>query len=152
MDLMKWEGKAPRDLWDAFDSLRGEMEDTMNFLRLPDSAGLLDRTQAPAVDLVETDDEIIVKADLPGVQKNDLELTVTDSLLTIKGEKRAEANGEKRKIFRKETWVGSFGRTIELPSLIDTQKVRAELKDGVLTIEIPKKEEAKARLVKVSVN
>jgi HSP20 family protein len=104
------------------------------------------------VDLVETDDEIIVKADLPGVQKNDLELTVTDSLLTIKGEKRAEANGEKQKIFRKETWVGSFGRTIELPSLIDTQKVRAELKDGVLTIEIPKKEEAKARLVKVSVN
>jgi len=152
MELMKRGDAAPRDLWDAFNSLRGEMDDAMNFLRAPDASGLLDMTAAPAMDLVETADDFIVKADLPGVRKEDLELSVTGTLLSIRGDKKAEVEGDKRKIFRKETWGGSFGRTIDLPTAVDADRVRAELKNGVLTVTIPKREEAKAKLVTVSVD
>jgi HSP20 family protein len=151
MDLMKWEGSAPRDLWDAFDGLRGDMDRALDLFKLPDVTGLLDRATAPAVDVVETDEEYVVLADLPGVKKEDLEISVAGSLLSIKGDKKAEALNDKRKIFRKETWVGSFNRTIDLPAEIDSDKVEAELKDGTLTVRAPKREEAKAKSIAVSV-
>jgi HSP20 family protein len=151
MDLMKWEGRSPRDLWDAFDGLRSEMDRALDPFRAPDASGLLDRTTAPAVDVVETDEDFVVVADLPGVKKDDIELSVTGTLLAIKGDKKAETQSDKRKIFRKETWVGSFTRTIDLPSDIDPDKVQAELKDGVLTVRVAKREEAKTKTIAVSV-
>jgi len=155
MDLVKWQRPAPKDLWDAFDSLRGEMDRTLDLYRVPDIAGLLDRSSAPAsapaMDVVETNDGYIVRADLPGVAKDDLEVTVKGSLLSIKGDKREESSQGRRKFFRKETWVGSFQRTIDLPAAIDTGTVIAELNDGVLTVRIAKREEAKTRIVSVSV-
>lgn len=152
MDLMKWERPASMDLWEAFDGLRGDMDRALDLFRVPDAAGLFDRTTAPAVDVVETEDEFIVYADLPGVDKGDLELSVTGSLVSIKGEKKAERESEKRKVFRKETWKGAFSRTIDLPSQADPDKVSAELKDGVLSVRVAKREEAKARMIAVKAN
>ncbi|HOX48199.1 MAG TPA: Hsp20/alpha crystallin family protein [Spirochaetia bacterium] len=151
MDLAKWGAPATRDLWEAFDGLRGDMDRALDFFSLPDAAGLLDRTTAPAVDIVETEEEYLVVADLPGVDKRDLEVSVTGSLLAIKGVKKAEGNSGKRKVFRKETWVGSFSRTIDLPAEIDPGKIKAELKDGVLALRIAKREEAKTKLIAVNV-
>jgi HSP20 family protein len=150
MDLMKWERPAPIDLWEAFDSLRGDMDRALDIFRVPDAAGLLDRTTAPAVDVVETEDEYIVAADLPGVDKRDLELSVTGSLLSIKGEKKAERESEKRKVFRKETWKGSFSRTIDLPAQVDSGKISASLRDGVLEVRIAKREEARTKMIAVN--
>jgi HSP20 family protein len=151
MDIARWQDPAPKDLWEAFTGLRGEMDRALDLFTVPDAAGLLDRTTAPAVDVVETNDEYLVIADLPGVDKQDLELSVTGSLLSIKGTKKAEDAAEKKKIFRKETWAGGFLRTIDLPAAIDSGKISAELKDGVLTVRIAKREEAKARLIDVAV-
>jgi HSP20 family protein len=151
MDLVKWERPAPTDLWEAFDGLRGEMDRALDPFRSPDIAGLFDRPTAPAVDIVETEDEYLVVADLPGIDKRDLELSVAGSLLTIKGEKRAEQESGKRKVFRKETWVGSFGRTVNLPAQIDSGRIAAELKDGVLAVRIAKREEARTKLIDVAV-
>lgn len=151
MDIMKWEGPRTTDLWDAFDGMRGELDRALDLFRTPESAGLFDREIAPAIDLIEAGDGYEVKADLPGVNKKDLEISIAGTLLTIKGDKKAEVGGEKRKFFRKETWVGSFMRTLNLPSDIDPEKVSAELKDGVLSVKIPKVEAAKPRLVSVSV-
>jgi HSP20 family protein len=151
MDLTRWGAPATRDLWEAFDGLRGDMDRALDFFSLPDAAGLLDKTTAPAVDVVETDEEYLVVADLPGVDKRDLEVSVTGSLLAIKGVKKSEGNSEKRKVFRKETWVGSFSRTIDLPAEIDPGKIKAELKDGVLALRIAKREEAKTKLITVNV-
>jgi len=151
MDLMKWEDRAPKDLWDAFAGLRSEMDRAMDLFRLPDASGLLDRTTAPAVDVLETDEDFVVVADLPGVKREDLELSVAGTLLTIKGDKKSEVPSEKRKVFRKETWVGSFTRTIDLPVEIDQDEVKAELKDGVLTVRVAKRDEAKTRTIAVSV-
>jgi HSP20 family protein len=151
MDLVKWERPAATDLWEAFDGLRGELDRALDPFRVPDVAGLFDRTTAPAVDVIETEDEYIVIADLPGVEKKDLELSVTGSLLSIRGDKKSEQESEKRKFFRKETWVGSFNRTIDLPDRIDSGRISAELADGVLTVHIGKREEAKTKLIAVSV-
>lgn len=151
MDLTRWGAPATRDLWEAFDGLRGDMDRALDFFSLPDAAGLFDKTTAPAVDVVETDEEYLVVADLPGVDKRDLEVSVTGSLLAIKGVKKADGNSEKRKVFRKETWVGSFSRTIDLPAEIDPGKIKAELKDGVLALRIAKREEAKTKLITVNV-
>jgi len=150
MDLMKWERPVPVDLWEAFDGLRGDMDRALDLFKVPDAAGLLDRTTAPAVDVLETEDEYLVMADLPGVDKRDLEVSVTGSLLSIKGEKKAERETEKKKVFRKETWKGSFGRTIDLPAQVDAAKVSANLKDGVLAVRIAKREEARTKMVAVN--
>jgi len=152
MSIMKWENPAPKDLWDAFNGLRGDMDRALDLFRVPDAMGLLDRSTAPAIDLIETPEDYLVFADLPGVDRKDLELSVTGSILRIKGMKRAEEASEKRKFFRKETWAGSFERTLDLPALVDSDKVSAELVDGVLKVRVPKREEAKAKLITVSVN
>jgi HSP20 family protein len=152
MDLVKWEGAAPKDLWDAFDGLRGELDLALDPFRSPDISGLFDRMSAPAIDVMETPDEYIVAADLPGVDRKDLELSVTGSLLSIKGDKKGERDAEKRRIFRKETWVGSFSRTIDLPSQVDAGKITAELKDGVLTVHLAKREEARTKMISVKVD
>jgi HSP20 family protein len=151
MDVVKWERPAPLDLWEAFDGLRGELDRVFDPFKGPDIAGLFDRTTAPAVDVVETEDEYLVLADLPGVDRRDLEVSVTGSLLTIKGDKKEERDSDKKKIFRKEAWIGSFGRTIDLPSQIDAGKIVAELRDGVLTVKIAKREEARTKLIPVAV-
>ena len=78
-------------------------------------------------------------------------MSVAGSLLTIKGEKKADQDSTKRRVFRKETWVGSFKRTVDLPAQIDAGKIAAELKDGVLAVRIAKREEAKTRLIEVAV-
>jgi HSP20 family protein len=149
--MMKWEGPRGVDLWDAFDGMRGDLDRALDLFRVPEAAGLFDRDRAPAIDLVEDAEGYRIVADLPGVDRKDLEVSMTGSLLTIKGEKKADMDSGKRKFFRRETWVGSFMRTIDLPSDVDPEKVSAELKDGVLSVRIAKREEAKPRLVSVSV-
>jgi HSP20 family protein len=152
MDLVPWNRKSQGNLWDAFDTLRGEMERSLGDFKLSDVSGLLDASTAPAIDVMETGDSYIVIADLPGIKKDDLELNVAGTLLTLKGSKRLEQHSEKRKFFRKETWAGNFNRTIELPPNIATESIEAELKDGVLAIRIAKKEEAKTKSIAIKVN
>ncbi|HOJ99450.1 MAG: Hsp20/alpha crystallin family protein [Treponemataceae bacterium] len=114
-----------------------------------DNMGLLDRAVAPAMDLVETPDAYYLYVDLPGIDKKDISLTVENNVLTLEGEKKGK--DEKKRFFRKETWEGSFRRTISLPNAADPEKVKAELKNGVLTVTIGKKEELKPRQIAVQV-
>jgi len=151
MELMEWERPTQVDLWDAFEGLRGEMDRALDAIKMPDSAGILDRSAAPAIDVIETEEEFLVVADLPGLQKGDLELSLTGTLLSITGEKKEERDFEKRRFLRNENWAGSFRRTLDLPSRIDPEKIMAELRDGILTIRIAKREEAKTKMIMVSV-
>lgn len=149
MDLMKWEGPGTRDLWDAFDSVRGELDNALDFFRLPEAAGIFDQARAPAIDLLEGPEDYELLVDLPGIERKDIEVTVAGNLLTIKGSKKNEAETGKRKFFRKEAWVGSFARTINLPDRVNTASVKAELKDGVLHVRLAKREEAKQKVVAI---
>lgn len=106
----------------------------------------------PAVDVYESDDDFLVKADLPGMEKNDIDISVHDGILTIKGEKKLEKEYKDKSYIRAERYYGSFTRSIEIPSEVDAEKVKASYKNGVLELLIPKKEEAKPKQIKIEVS
>jgi len=142
MNLIRWN----RDL--DLEAAQNELE---RFFDLGwDNAGLFDRSLSPAADLLETTDGYTLYVDLPGVDKKELELNVENNVLSLKGEKKEMQ--ESKRFFRKETWAGSFRRTISLPQAADPAKVQAELKDGVLTVTIGKREELKPRQIAVNVH
>jgi len=105
--------------------------------------------RTPHVDVVERDDEVFVKAELPGVDKDDMEITMTDNSVTIKGSTKAEEKEEKGNYRRREISRGSFSRTISLPSEVNTDKAKAKFKHGVLKLTIPKVKKSKQKNIKV---
>jgi len=106
----------------------------------------------PAVDLYEEKDDIVVKAELPGMEKDNIEVNLSDNRLTIKGEKKQEEEVKKEGYYRSERSYGSFVRTLELPREVQTDKVKAAFKNGILEIRLPKTEEAKKKETKVKVD
>ena len=105
----------------------------------------------PRVDVVETADAIRVTAELPGVKADEVEITVEGDTLTLRGEKREEHEEKKKDYHRVERRYGAFSRSIHLPSSVDPDKVTARSKDGVLSIDIPKRGDAKPRKIKIDV-
>ena len=106
----------------------------------------------PAVDLYEEKDDIVVKAELPGMEKDNIEVNLSDRRLTIKGEKKQEEEVKKEGYYRSERSYGSFVRTLELPREVQTDKVKAAFKNGILMIRLPKTEEANKKETKVKVD
>jgi HSP20 family protein len=106
---------------------------------------------APAVDVFEEKDDIVVKAELPGIEKDNIEVNVSDHHLTIKGEKKKEEEVKQEDYYRCERSYGSFLRTLELPADVKADKVKAAFKDGVLEVRLPKTEEAKTKEIKIKV-
>lgn len=96
----------------------------------------------PAVDIIENEKDFKVKAELAGMQPEDVEISVTDGFLTIKGEKKEEKEEKDENYIRRETSYGSFQRTIALPETANTDKAEASFKNGILNVEVPKKAEA----------
>jgi HSP20 family protein len=107
MNLIKRDRPA-LDLWEAFDGLRGEMDRALDLFRVPDAAGLLDRSMAPALDIIEGNEEYLIRADLPGVEKKELEISVTGTVLSHQG--RAQGREEVR--FRQELPQGDLVRIL----------------------------------------
>lgn len=106
---------------------------------------------APAVDIHETDDGFMVTADLPGVKKEDIEIDLKDSTLTIKGEKKFEKKAPKENYIRIERSYGKFIRSFSLPNNIDSEKIKATFNNGMLELNIPKREEAKPKQITIDV-
>ncbi|MBO0695311.1 MAG: Hsp20/alpha crystallin family protein [Verrucomicrobia bacterium] len=105
----------------------------------------------PQVDVTETDKEIKVSAEIPGVEAKDIDVTVEDSMLTIKGEKKYEREEKEKGQYRMERSYGSFRRAIELPAEVDESKAKAEFKKGVLRLTLPKRPGAQSRRKKIAV-
>ena len=129
-----------------------------NFERTGEQSNL--SAWAPAVDIYETEQELVVKADLPDVDPKDLDIRVENHLLTIRGERKFEkvarsaGAGEKaedKNYLRVERSYGSFARSFSLANTVNTEAIQADYKDGVLTLSIPKREEAKPKQIKVKV-
>ena len=151
MALIRWSPR--RDLWDPFTGL-AEIQDEVN--RLFDASlrrhGGFDGVFSPALDVVVEKDNVLVKADLPGLGKDDISVTLQDNYLTIKGEKKHETEQKEANYFLSERVHGTFTRTIELPVAVDAAKIDARFKDGVLQVTLPKTEEAKPRQIEVKVS
>jgi HSP20 family protein len=106
----------------------------------------------PPVDIYQTDaHEVVLKAEIPGLKKEDIDLRIEQNTLTITGERRVEKAVEKDHYHRMERTYGTFSRSFSLPSTIDTEKVRAEYKDGVLSVTLPLREESKPKQISVEV-
>jgi HSP20 family protein len=116
-----------------------------------DDGSLFPATWSPAVDVAEHDDEYTVKVELPGVNKDDVKITVKENVLTIQGEKKQEKEIKDSEYRRIERSYGSFQRSFTLPSSLKADKIDASFKDGVLQITVPKTEEVKVKQIEVKV-
>lgn len=106
----------------------------------------------PIIDVFEEKDDIVVKAELPGMEKDNIDVNLTDHRLTIKGEKKKEDEVKEENYYRAERSYGSFLRTLDLPKDVRADKVKASFKNGILEIRMPKTEEARTKEVKVKVD
>ena len=107
------------------------------------------RRWVPAMDLVETDDHLVLRADLPGLKREDVEIEVKDGVLAVSGERKADREDRSEGFYRVERAFGSFSRSLSLPKGIDADRVSAEFEDGVLEVRIPKPEETKPVRVQI---
>lgn len=103
-----------------------------------------------AIDAFQTNDSVIVKAPIAGVKPQDLEISVTDEVLHVRGHRKQESQDDQDSYFVQECYWGSFSRSFVLPIPVDADKAQASLKDGILTIVIPKQEKSKTKLIKIS--
>ena len=137
MRLRVWEPfRRVAPFYADFDKLANEAEGTWH----------------PSVDISENENAFVLKAELPGVNREDINIDINHKTLTLKGEKKFEEKTEKENYVRVERSYGSFSRTFALSDKVDTENVKASYKDGVLEVTLPKKEEAKPREIKVEVN
>ena len=104
---------------------------------------------SPAVDIYETDSEIMVQAELPGVDRKDIALQLENNVLTLKGDRRFEKETNQENYHRIERSYGGFSRAFTIPTIVDEDKIRADYKDGILKIALPKKDQVKAKQIKI---
>jgi HSP20 family protein len=150
----KGEGLPSREIWEPFSSLRRDMERAFeNFSRdfgwsPPALAGM---AEAPRVDVSETDSEVKIEAELPGVDEKDVEVVLSEGRLTIKGEKKQEKEEKKKDFHLVERTYGSFARSIALPFEVDPDQIKASFAKGVLRVTLPKPPEVKAKEKKIPI-
>jgi HSP20 family protein len=110
------------------------------------------RPWAPSVDIFETDNELVLKADIPGVAQKDIDIQLENGTLSLKGERKFERDEKNKGFHRQERSYGSFVRYFTVPDTIDSENVKADFQSGVLTVTLPKKEIAKPKAIKVQIN
>lgn len=136
------------------ENLQDEMNKLFNFSLASSparSTGLFEGLWSPAIDIHESKDDIVVKADLPGMNKDDIEVYVHGNTLVIKGEKKRQEEKSEEGFVRKERFYGSFHRAFTLPAEVEADSVNAKYQNGVLELKLNKKEEAKPKQIKVDV-
>jgi HSP20 family protein len=138
--------------WDPFRELSSLNHLGHFFDRRPDRSQSPDSTSAwaPNVDIYESEKELVVKVEIPGIDPKDVELNVENNVLTISGERKLEFDDKRENYHRVERAYGSFSRSFSLPRLIDEDNIRADYKDGVLTVYVPRHEKARPRQISIS--
>ena len=161
MSLIRWTPMRELAPWNGLSDILPDISQMhREFNRMFDSAlrggtaddGSYGTFWNPAVDIVEQEDAYIVEAELPGLTKNDVKISVQGNVLTMRGERKSEQEENKRNYHRNERAYGSFVRSFTLPSYVQTDKIEAQYKNGILTITLPKAEEAKPKTIDVKVN
>ena len=113
---------------------------------------LLSGQWAPSIDIFDSKDNLMVRVDLPGIEKDAVDISIQDNTLTIKGEKKRSSDVKEENCYRSERSLGNFNRVLSLPTEVDTSKANAHFNDGVLELVLPKKEEVKPKQIKIDVN
>ena len=146
MNLVRWDRKFP---WNELEGLRKEFDRLFDIEAVDRSGQVAKQSFSPATDISETDTDVLVKCNLPGVKAEELDVSVRDNLLTITGEKRGEKETKEKEYHRKETWEGEFRRSFSLPATVDQSNIDAALIDGVLTVKLPKVMASEAKKITI---
>ena len=141
--------------WPSFDRWANLRDEMNSLFELPSMGNLASQTQlfsgwSPALDLYQNSDTVVAVVEVPGMRKEDIDISLRDGMLTIAGE-RQSSSGEGENAERTERFSGKFRRSITLPTRVDAGKVSATYKDGILTVTLPKAEEAKPKKVEVTI-
>lgn len=148
MAIIRW---RPRSEWDPLGDIL-DLKDNLNKMintslrKGGDLAG-----SYPTVDIFKQGEDYILKSELPGISKDDIDITIQDNMVTLKGSKKVEKEVREEDYYHCERVFGSFQRSFELPSTIDRKKVKASFKDGVLEVTLPLAEEAKPKQIKIDI-
>jgi len=146
MAITRWD--PIRDLMNLQNSINSMLAESPSTARADDSYG----TWMPPVDIFERGDDLVIRAELPGIDRKDIDIHVENNTLTLRGERKRDTEIEDGKTYRVERTVGSFMRRFSLPTTVNSTKIAARCKDGILEIVLPKMEEAKARRVEIQVD
>jgi HSP20 family protein len=141
MKLMQYQ--RPSLLWPAFGRLAGWQDELDRLFESPMTSW------APALDVHEDKDSFSVRVELPGMKREDIEVTLQDGALVISGERKEEKISNETTVHRQERYYGKFTRMLTLPAAVSGDKVKAQYKDGILTVTLPKAEEAKPKAITV---
>jgi HSP20 family protein len=152
MNLIRWQ-KPVLSTWRSFDrwsDLQNEIDRLFEvpLTELARNSQLL-KGWTPALDLHEDKDQFVAKVEVPGMKKENIDISIHDGSLTISGERKREEKSEDAEVYRTERFVGRFQRTVTLPAPVAADKAKAEYKDGVLTVTLPKTEESKPKRISV---
>ncbi len=150
MAIVRW--RPMRDLMSLQEEMNRIFDRFFGNLPAEDQEEMAVSDWYPDVDIVENKDEIVVKAELPGMKKDDIHISYKDGVLTLEGERKKEKEEKDVNYHRIERVYGKFCRSFQLPTVIQEDKINAEYKDGVLTIHLPKAEEAKPKEIEIKVS
>ena len=155
MNLVRWQ-KPQLSTWTSFgglSTLRNEIDRLFEapLTELARTSHLLSGS-APALDIHEDKDNLVVAVELPGMKKEDIDVSLHEGSLSISGERKGEEKLENAEVYRSERFFGRFQRTVTLPTPVNAAGINAQYKDGVLTVTLPKAEEAKPKQIDVQVN
>ncbi|SHH58260.1 Hsp20/alpha crystallin family protein [Thermosipho atlanticus] len=139
---------ARRNFFDPFVELQREIDKLFEDFISPTRR---EYSFVPRVDAYETDNEIVIEAELPGLKKEDVKITIEDGVLTIKGERKFNREDKKKNYKLIERIEGKFERSFTLPEYVDVEKIKAKFDDGILKIEIPKKEDKTRKVIDIKV-
>jgi HSP20 family protein len=149
MTLTKWD--PFKDLLSLQDRMNRLFDESVRNVKPGDEA-LSSAIWSPAVDIYETDDEVVVKAELPEVNQKDIDIQIENNTLTLRGERKLNKETKKENFHRIERAYGTFSRSFTLPGTIDQEKISADYKDGILKISMPKREETRPKQIKVAIS
>jgi HSP20 family protein len=148
MAIVRWE--PFRDLMSLQERMNRLFDESVGRLRGADDS-LDSGAWSPAVDIYETEHDIVLKAELPEVNQKDIDIRLENNTLTLKGERQFHKETKEENYHRVERAYGAFSRSFTLPATVDQEKIKAEYKDGILKITLPKKEESKPKQIQVAI-
>lgn len=152
VDLRRWEPLREMEaMTEEMDRLFEQITERMGVSGWRRKPILAERMWTPSIDMIDKKDEIMVRAELPGMDKKDIHVSVTGDVLTIRGERKTEQEVKEENYLRCETSYGSFMRTIPLPVSVESDKIKAEYKNGFLELHLPKTKEVKEKAKEIAI-
>ncbi len=149
MAIVRWE--PFRDLMGVQERMNRLFDEAFRGVQRAGEEDSLGGSWAPLVDVYEHEGSIVLKAELPGIEPKDVDVKVENNVLTLRGERRLDSEIKRENCHRIERAYGAFSRSFTLPNLVDTDKIQAEYKDGVLRLTLPTREEAKAKQITINI-